>query len=327
MKKTKSKSPSAAGSELPKWRQAFQKPAVPDRACPEPEQVISSALQELPEPAQQQVQDHLLSCRDCLELYLDVRSAQAEADSEKGRKFGDISEEEPSIAARLAVLGHKVLETLQVLGKPRRLIPALAAVSLVVLVFMLGREEKSKILPPAQLAEQREAAPATPPPSAAPSEEPAAVKSLPAPSGPRLLTSRRQAETTAALKKKTFSAAGGAAEPIRLDFAEVIGNGARLSYRANRDVYAYLFRQDQNGKISLVYSGDLEASKTYYYPAREYLLKSDPAATKATFFLVASANPVTDPEARLKELELLGKDQLRVLFPQATIRSLSVTLP
>ncbi len=300
-------------------RQAFQKPAIPGLACPEPEQVISSALQELAAPQQQQVQDHLLNCRDCLELYLDVCSARAEAE-------GTIAPEKKPKAAWLAVLGHKVRETLQSLGKPKRLVPALAAVSLVILVVILGHEERSKMLPPPQLAEPRLVAPTTPP-SAGPSQEPAAAKPLPAPSGPGLLAAKPQAERAASLKKKSFSAAGALAEPIGLDFSEVPVDGARLSYRTNRDAYAYLLRQDQNGKISLLYSGGLEAGKNYYYPAQEHLLKSDPNTTKATFFLVASPSPVTDLEIRLKELEHLGKDQMQILFPQATIRSLSVRLP
>jgi hypothetical protein len=326
MKKNKSRNAVEAESELSKWRQAFQKPAIPDLACPEPELVISSALQELAEPKQQQVQDHLLSCRDCLELYLDVLSTQAEADSGEDRKFDGILDEEPAWAAWLAVLGHKVWETLQVLGKPRRLIPALAAVSLVVLVVMLGREERSKMLPLPQIAEHRAVVPTTPP-SAAPSQEPAAGKPLPEPSGPRLLAARPQAERAASFKKKSSSTAGALAEPIRLDFSEVPDDGARLSYRADQDAYAYLLRQDQNGKISLLYAGGLEAGKTYFYPAHDHLLKSDPTSTQATIFLVASPNPVVDLETRLKELERSGKDQMRILFPQATIRSLSVRLP
>lgn len=326
MKKTKNKSPSETGSELPRLRQAFQKPAIPDLACPEPEQVISSALGELAAPKQQQIQDHLLNCRDCLELYLDVRLARAEATSSEDRKFDGISFEKKPKAVWLAVLGHKVRETLQLLGKPKRLVPALAAVSLVILVVVLGREDRSKMLPSPQLAEQRQVAPTTPP-SAARSQEPAAAKPLTAPSGPGLLAARPQAERAASFKKKSFSAAGALGEPIRLDFSEVPVDGARLSYRTNRDAYAYLLRRDPNGKISLLYSGGLEAGKTYYYPAQEPLLKSDPNTTEATFFLVASPSPVADLEIRLKELEHLEKDQMQILFPQATIRSLSVRLP
>ena len=326
MKKTKSKSPVGTGSELPRLRQAFQKPAMPGLACPEPEQVISSALQELAAPKQQEVQNHLLNCRDCLELYLDVRLARAEADSSADWKFdGQVLEEKPR-TDWLAVLGHKVRETLRLLGKPKRLVPALAAVSLVVLVVIWGREERSKMLPPPQFAEPRPVAPTTPP-SAAPSQEPAASKPLPAPPSYGLLAARPQAETAASFKRKSTPATGALSEPIRLDFSEVPANGARLSYRANRDAYAYLLRQDQNGKINLLYSGGLEAGKTYYYPVQDHLLKSDAATTKATVFLVASPSPVTDLEIRLKELERLGKDQMKILFPRATIRSLSVRLP
>ena len=81
------------------------------------------------------------------------------------------------------------------------------------------------------------------------------------------------------------------------------------------------------GKSASYTPADLRRGKTYYYPARDHLLKSDPTSTQATIFLVASPNPVADLETRLRELERLGKDQMRMLFPQATIRSLSVRLP
>ena len=245
MKKTRSKSPAATGSELPKLRQAFQKPAIPGLACPEPEQVISSALQELAAPQQQQVQDHLLNCRDCLELYLDVCWGRAEAE-------GTIAPEKKPQVPWLAVLGHKVRETLQLLGKPKRLVPALAAVSLVILVVILGHEERSKMLPLPQLAEPRLVTPTTPP-SAGPSQELGSGRASPRAIEPLgLLAAKPQVERAASLKKKSFSAAGALAEPIGLDFSEVPVDGARLSYRTNRDAYAYLLRQDQNGKISLL---------------------------------------------------------------------------
>ena len=93
-------------------------------------------------------------------------------------------------------------------------------------------------------------------------------------------------------------------------------NGARLSYRADQDAYAYLLRQDRDGKFSLLYSGGIEAGKTYYYPGQDQLPKSDATGTKTTVFLVASPTPVTDLETRLKELERPGKDQMQTLFPR-----------
>ena len=160
MKKNRNNQP-ATGAEAAKWRQAFQEPANAGPGCPEPEQVIGAALQELAAAEHRQIQDHLLTCRDCLELYLDVRSAQAEAEPAAVGKVNGTVAEKP-LQTWLAVWGRKVRETLRAMGRRRRLVPALAAVSLVVMVFILGREEKTRVLPPPDLAMEKQAAPSVP---------------------------------------------------------------------------------------------------------------------------------------------------------------------
>ncbi len=86
MKKSKTKRSGGSEPEIPaavmeRLRQAFQESASPELSCPEPEQVIGCALEELEAAEQQKVQAHLLTCRDCLELFLDVRLARADAES------------------------------------------------------------------------------------------------------------------------------------------------------------------------------------------------------------------------------------------------------
>jgi hypothetical protein len=321
MKKHRNNQP-AVGAAAAKWRQAFQAPANAGPGCPEPEQVIGAALQELAAAEHQQIQDHLLTCRDCLELYLDVRSAQAEAEpAAVGQDNGTVIGK--PLQAWLAVWGRQVRETLRALGRPRRLVPALAAVSLMVLVVILGREEKTRILPPPDLAMEKPAAPL----AAAPSQEPDAVSSFLVPPSPRPMAARSQAETSASLKKKSRVAVGALAAPLRLDFAAVPDNGARLSYRADQDAFAYLLREDRDGKFSLLDSRGIEAGKTYYYPGSGRTPKPDAAGKKTTVFLVASPAPVADVESRLKKLDRPGRDQMQALFPRATIRSLAVRLP
>ena len=150
--------------------------------------MIGCALEELEAAEQQKVQAHLLTCRDCLELFLDVRLARAEAESpaDAGHPWKHSQK-----AGWLATFGRKVRETLQALVKPRKLIPALAAVSLVVLVVILGREERSRVLPPPHLALERQAAPTTAP-SAAPPPEPTAAQPSPALPGRGLLASKQE---------------------------------------------------------------------------------------------------------------------------------------
>jgi hypothetical protein len=328
----KSKNQSSGGSEpdipaavLERLRQAFQKSASPELSCPEPEQVIGCALEELEAAAAQKVQAHLLTCRDCLDLFLDVRLARAEAESPAALTGA------PQKAGWLATIGSKVRETLQVLVKPRKLIPALAAVSLVVLVFMLGREDRPGVLPPADLALDRQAAPSTAP-SAAPPQEPSAAPPSPALPGRGLLASKRKSETAAPALEKSVAGTGAlsASRPGRVDFAEVPapGGGTRLSYRSDRDAFAYLLRQDSSGKINLLFSGKLEGGKNYFYPDQGHLPKPDAAITDQTkVYLVASEKPLRDLETNMPDLEHHDIKQIQSLFPGATIRSLAVTLP
>ena len=130
------------------------------------------------------------------------------------------------------------------------------------------------------------------------------------------MAARPQAETSASLKKKSRAAVGALAAPLRLDFAAVPDNGARLSYRADQDAYAYLLREDRDGKFSLLDSRGIEAGKTYYYPGPGRTPKPDVAGTKTTVFLVASPAPLADVETRLKKLDRPGKDQMQALFPR-----------
>jgi type IV pilus assembly protein PilP len=53
--------------------------------CPVSENAIGYAFEELPPHAQQKVEDHLQSCRACMNLVLDVRAAQTELQAQGGR--------------------------------------------------------------------------------------------------------------------------------------------------------------------------------------------------------------------------------------------------
>ncbi len=330
MKKSKSKRSGGAEPEIPaavmaRLRQAFQEPGSPELSCPEPEQVIGCALEELAAAEQQQVQAHLLTCRDCLELFLDVRLARAEAEG-----LTETPLKAPQKDGWLATFGSKVRETLQSLIKPRRLIPAVAAVSLVVLVAILGREERFQVPPPPHLALERQAAPTTAPSAASP-QEPTPAQPSPALPGRGLLAAKRKFDTAAPVLEKSTTATGALSEsgPMRLDFAEVPApaGGARLSYGTDRDAFAYLLRQDRSGTINLLFSGKLEGGKPYHYPAKDLLLQSDPATGQVTIYLVATEKPVGDLAMKIQELEHHGINQIQNLFPGATIRSLTVTLP
>lgn len=333
MKKSKITSSGEAKPEIPaeamaRLRRAFQAPSAAGISCPEPEQIIRCSLNELEAQENQQVQAHLLTCRDCLDLYLDVSLAQAEAaltaDGELDHPLPD-----PHKPGVWAAWGSRAREIWQVLVRPRRLLPALAAASLMLLVVILGREEPSRVLPPSQLARERQAAPTAP--RAAPPQETAAAKPGRAEPGSELLASKRKFESEAPIRDKSSAARGTLAESksIRLALKEVAApaGSAVLAYGADRDAFAYLLRQDSSGTITLLFSGRIEGGRTYVYPAKDQDANIDLAGAPATVYLIAATEPLTDLPTRIQRLQREGGPPSQSLFPGATIRAIKLRHP
>ncbi len=335
MKKSAKSKMEVSASEIPKafmqkLQRAFQAPAGPGLSCPEPEQVVGCALEELEAAEHQKIQAHLLTCRDCLDLYLDVRLARAEAESPGAEGLAAPSLEESPADGWLATFGSKFWETLQVLLKPGKLIPAVAAVSLVVLVVILGREATPPGLAPPHLAMERHPAPAAIP-GAPPPQELADAKPSQALPGLERRAFKQKSEKEVPPSQIQTAVRGSLPEPesIRLELAEApaLAGGARLSYKVDRDAFAYLLWHDGSGKIGLLFSGNLEGGKTYFYPERDPGLKPDSDTGQATVYLIASEKPVVDLDKKIPELEHEGVQRIQSLFPGSTIRSLTIKLP
>lgn len=335
MKKSKRERISGTEPDIPAavmegMQQAFQRSSSSGLSCPDIEMVIGYALEELDAAEQQIIQAHLLTCRDCLELFLDVRLARAEAESQEPERLQVTPREASQKSDWLAALGRKVQETWQALIKPRKLIPALATVSLVALVFLLGRQERSNVLPPPQLALEQEAAPMTAP-SAAPAPKPAPVQPQPAAPGRGLLAAKKKFDSAAQPREKSMVPSGVIPESWapQLDLSESLspGGALRLAYRADRNSYGYLLRQDSSGKLSLLFSGHLESGKTYLYSVQDHTRQTGLTAGQIKFHLVALEKPVDDIEKKIRALEPGSIQQIQNLFPAAAHRSLSITLP
>jgi hypothetical protein len=315
---------------MQKLQQRYQAPADPELICPEPEQVVAYALNELEAREHEKLQAHLLGCRDCLELFLDVQLAQAEAEIPADEQLYEMPLDAPQKGWWHLAFGRKVRETLQALVKPRKLIPALAAVSLVVLVVILGRETKPPGLTPPYLAMERHSAPTTVP-SAAPPQELAEAKPSQALPGQRLRADTQKSEREAPSSRKLAAAGrflpGSQSIQVELEARQALDDGPRLSYKVDRDAFALLLRHDGSGKVRLLFSGNLAGGQTYHYPEQDQRLKVDSDTARATLYLIASEKPLVDPDKKVEELEQQGIQHIHSLFPGSTIRSLAIKLP
>ena len=109
----------------------------PSSACPSPETVIAYALEELTPEGRTQVHAHLSECRDCLDLVLDLRAAQAEAQEAKQ----EVKKRETVTAGIwdwLTEFVGRLRELVSNLLYFPRLIPAAVAVTVVLMVVCLG---------------------------------------------------------------------------------------------------------------------------------------------------------------------------------------------
>jgi hypothetical protein len=103
--------------------------------------------------------------------------------------------------------------------------------------------------------------------------------------------------------------------------------GIRLSYGADYPTFAYLLWQEESGKFHLLFSGHLEPGQKYWYPPGEQGLKISSGAGQATAYLLAAGKPLMDLEKEISELKQGGLPQLQELFPDSTIRSLTIQIP
>lgn len=334
MKKSRSERITGPKPEIPATfmealRQAFQRPPGPGLSCPDPEMVIGCALEELNTTEQQQIQTHLLTCRDCLELFLDIRLALTEAESLPKERLMLNPKEVSLISQWIATIGQKIRRIWQPLINPRKLIPALATVSLVALVFLLGREEKSHVLPPPQPALEQEAAPTTPPHALSPPKS-APIQAFPTqPPSRGLPTTKKKVDTPTPVPEKSTTAFPDTMTEsgiIHLELSQTSDptGGFRLSFSADQDTFAYLLSHEDSGKIQVLFSGNLEGGKKFVYPQKDQGVKPGSNIDRATIYLIASKKPLVELDKIIPSLEATGGQQIQSLFPGATIRSLTV---
>jgi hypothetical protein len=113
---------------------AYQAPeSSSTQGCPDPETVIVHALQELNLENRAKIHAHLLVCKDCLNLVLDVRSARAEAQEWK-HQVGEITPIKVQAQSWLAGFVDRVRGSLSNLAPLRRLVAVGVAVMVLTVV-------------------------------------------------------------------------------------------------------------------------------------------------------------------------------------------------
>ncbi|QTA81708.1 DUF4384 [Desulfonema limicola] len=281
-----------------KWEEIFEFAAEDvithlkfPKDCPMYEKVIAFALDELEPFEQEEVKTHIISCTACMDLFFDLRTAEAiSSETQEQTVHSEImafikGEKKTAESGRLChkiSLSQKIFEFikhfLSLLITPKG-ISALAACSLVMFIVIYNVIDKSIPLNSSMILTVR-------PPVTRGSETPG-------------LRNVNQGDIL-----KT-------------------GDNYKITIYADKDGYCYVILAGDSGRIKLLFKGRISAGKTLEIPGRENWEQLDPYTGDKgieTVYLISSHEEIEDFDIRFNKLKAVGADQIYIIFPKAFIK-------
>lgn len=267
--------------------------------CPRADKTTAYALGELDAEEGNKIREHIQSCRNCLNLFLDVKTAENRA-----RQQGD----ETSVmypGVQKAIDGkskgpfpfinkfrRKIAEYLSPLLRPRP-VAALVAACLVVFISVYALWNQSD-LPP---------------------ESPTTVEII--------LLGR----TSIGVRGGEAGFRGGEAqyEEFKLDRNGILKSGDffQVQSRIDRDSYIYVVFHDSLNQISGIKQGYIAGGEEFFLPDKDNWYQLDANTGKETIYVLASDKEINDFDNRVQRLSSAKVADIRQIFPEATIRSFS----
>ena len=274
-------------------RQAFMKDKenVVDE-CHMVDQTSAYAFGELGPEESAKVKDHLTTCRYCLDLYMDIRMAEENAEIAKDEKVEVLPRlqiaidrgKKPAISP-LQKIGAAISDFF---GKGFSLKPVAAFATIVLLIFggIYVLRDKAG-LPP---------------------DTPYAIQIM--------------------LQGKTQSGFRGG-QPEYKEF-QVEPGGAmksddyfRFQTKIDKDAYVYVVFQDSSGSIESLEKDFIAGGKDFFLPDGNKWYHLDKNTGMEKLYLLASKNKIDDFAKRINDLKSGGIENIKKAFPKATVQSFS----
>jgi len=266
-------------------KQAFMTENDTIDECPMANQTTAFAFGELDSAETEKVQDHLKSCRYCLNLYIDIRAAEEEAKNVKdenvevlpGLQKAIDKGKKPSVSS-----WQKISDAISgFLGGGFGLRPAvaLATVCLVMFfsIYVLMDNQGS----------------------------PYAIKIN--------LQGRTQTDFR-----------GGQAEykefQVKPGGELKSGDYFRFETTIDKDAYVYVIFQDSAGAIQSMEKGFVSGGKSFFLPGGDKWYRLDEKTGTEKIYMLASKDPIKDFSGRVEKLKSEGIDKVGKVFPGVSLR-------
>lgn len=268
-------------------RQAFMKDKenIVDE-CPMVDQTSAYAFGELGPEESGKVNDHLKTCRYCLDLYMDIRMAEEDAKNEKVEVLpglqSAIDRGKKPTASPLQKIGAAISDFF---GKGFSLKPV-AAFATVILLILGGILLLDKLTP----------------------DTPYAIKIM--------LRGKTQIGFRGGQPEYSeFQVEPGGQMKS--------GDYFRFQTKIDKDAYVYVVFQDSSGNIESLEKGYTTGGKGFFLPdgSKWYYLDKNTGTEK--LYLLASKNKIEDFGKMIEDLKSSGIETIGKVFPKATIQSFS----
>jgi len=272
-------------------RQAFMKDKenIADE-CHMADQISAYAFGELGPEESGKVKDHLLTCRYCLDLYMDIRMAEKDAKIAKGEKVevlpklqSAIDRGKKPVASPFQKIGAAISDFF---GKGFSFKPVAAFATVVLLIlggiYVLGDKSGH--------------------------DTPYAIQIM--------LQGRTQ-----------IGFRGGQPEynefQVEPGGAMKSGDYFRFQTKIDKDAYVYVVFQDSSGSIESLEKGLIAGGKDFFLPDGNKWYHLDKNTGTEKLYLLASKNKIEDFAKRIEDLKSGGIESIGKVFTKATIQSFS----
>ncbi len=272
----------AAGALIEAFRQAnLNRPPDFDEECAISDKTLAYALDEAEPQERAEIKEHLITCRECVDLYFDVRISKKQAE--------ESSQQPVPMSAELRAAIQKTSASASV-----SIFQKIIADVLRYLSFLTTRQRFASVAASFALACL------------------AVYFFMPRP---------LEMGIAMTAKPMTVRGASSLPAPFQLKEGDTLKTSERFQVKitTNKDTYGYVILASSSGRIKTLYSGEFKADDAKVIPGAEEWEKLDYHSGTERIYLIAAKKPIADFDRKVSELMAADEEIIKGLFPDASL--------
>ena len=251
--------------------------------CAMSDKAIAYALNEAVPQERAEIKEHLINCRECIDLYFDVRMSKKQVEESSQHPISMSAELRAAIQKSSAFASVSIFQKitaavsryLSFLATPQGFSAATASLIMVSLVLYYSLVIQGPLT----------------------------------------------AHIAMTAKPMTVRSASSQAAPYTIHAGDTLITGEQFQVKitANKDVYGYIILAGGSGRIKTLYSGELKADEALVIPGTEAWEKLDYRSGTEMIYLIAKKDPIQGFDEKIRALKTVNQKNIKGLFPDASL--------